>query len=168
MKQIMIKEYPNYAACENGDIINITTGKILKPIERRGYYDVGLYKDGKETIKSVHRLIAEAFLPNPQNLPCVNHKDENKHNNCVDNLEWCSYQYNNYYGKNKPVNNLKNGPIANSKSVMQMSKNRTIIKLYSSAREAARQTGLNQSNISKCCNGKYKSTGGFLWCYCSA
>lgn len=59
------------------------------------YYGVSLRKDGKYYNKSIHRLVAEAFLPNPNNLPCVNHKDENRLNNCVDNLEWCTYQHNN-------------------------------------------------------------------------
>ena len=62
------------------------------------YYRVSLRKDGKYYNKSIHRLVAEAFLPNPDNLPCVNHKDENKLNNCVDNLEWCTKSYNHSYG----------------------------------------------------------------------
>jgi hypothetical protein len=164
----IIKDFPNYAACKNGEIINITTGKTLKPVERNGYFEVGLYKNGVEKIKKVHRLIAKAFLTNPHNFPCVNHKDENKHNNCVDNLEWCSYKYNNNYGKNKPVNNLKKGAIVNSKAVKQINKDGKVMRIYISAREAARQTGLNQSNISKCCRGKYKSVGGYIWSYCSA
>ena len=73
--------------------------KILKPELTRGYYTVGLHKDGKLIkLAYVHRLVAEAFLPNPNNLPQINHKDENPKNNCVDNLEWCTCNYNNNYG----------------------------------------------------------------------
>ena len=61
------------------------------------YRQVILCKNGKTYAKLVHRLVAEAFIPNPDNLPCINHKDENPNNNCVDNLEWCSYRYNNVY-----------------------------------------------------------------------
>lgn len=165
MKIIQIADYPNYAACENGDIINIRTGKRLKPIERKGYLDVGLYKNGVERIEKVHRLIAKAFIPNPENLPCINHKDENKCNNSANNLEWCTQKYNNYYGENRPVQNLVKGAIANRKAVKQIDKNGLVINIYVSAREAARKTGLNQSNITKCCNGKCKSVGGYIWAF---
>lgn len=73
-------------------------GKYLKSmIDKCGYLHVNLYKDKLKTVK-VHRLVAEAFIPNPDNLPCVNHKDEDKTNNQVDNLEWCTHAYNNSYG----------------------------------------------------------------------
>lgn len=78
-------------------------GKILRPSKRvmsngkDGYYSVTLYKRGVDTLFNVHRLVAETFIPNPNNLPCVNHKDENKHNNMADNLEWCTIGYNNKY-----------------------------------------------------------------------
>lgn len=72
--------------------------KILKPIELLGYLVVNLYKDGKMKSFKIHRLVAKAFIPNPDNLPEVNHKDENKFNNVVDNLEWCTTKYNINYG----------------------------------------------------------------------
>lgn len=76
-------------------------GRVLIPgfDGRRCYLHVGLHKDGKYITKNVHRIIASTFLPNPLNLPEVNHKDENKTNNAVDNLEWCDHLYNNRYGK---------------------------------------------------------------------
>ena len=74
-------------------------GIILNPLKlTKGYLGVRLYHQSKGETKRIHRLVAEAFIPNPDNLPCVNHKDENKENNCVDNLEWCSIEYNNNYG----------------------------------------------------------------------
>lgn len=75
------------------------TDGILSPRIRGGYYAVELCKDGKQKSFSVHRLVAEAFIPNTQNFPCINHIDENKLNNNMGNLEWCSYKYNTNYGE---------------------------------------------------------------------
>ena len=72
--------------------------RILKKRETCGYYSVMLYKDGKTKQLKCSRLVAQAFIPNPNNLPCVNHKDENKHNDIVSNLEWCTVKYNSNYG----------------------------------------------------------------------
>ena len=84
--------------------------KILKQqkISRKKYFKVILYKNGIPKTKKIHRLVAEAFIPNPNNYPCVNHRDENPANNFVDNLEWCSYEYNNNYGNHneKTTNTL--------------------------------------------------------------
>lgn len=76
-------------------------GCILKPQTSSSYAQVYLTVDGKQKWFKVHRLVAEAFIPNPDNLPCINHKDENKLNNSVDNLEWCDYEYNSNYGTAK-------------------------------------------------------------------
>lgn len=75
-------------------------GRILKLVNRvKGVYKaVNIYNETGNKLVAVHRLVAEAFIPNPDNLPCINHKDENPSNNCVDNLEWCTYEYNNNYG----------------------------------------------------------------------
>ena len=74
-------------------------GKILKPVcNKNGYLKVNLCKNGKVKIYSLHRLVAKTFIPNPDNLPCVNHKDEDKTNNYPYNLEWCTHEYNNNYG----------------------------------------------------------------------
>lgn len=73
--------------------------KIYKKFSNsNGYLFVGLRKDKKRKFKYIHRLVAEAFIPNPNNLPQINHKDENKQNNCVNNLEWCTNKYNQNYG----------------------------------------------------------------------
>lgn len=77
---------------------SIVIERILKPNIKRGYYTVGLSTQGKIKYITIHRLIAITFIPNPDNLPQVNHKDENKTNNCVDNLEWCTCLYNIQYG----------------------------------------------------------------------
>lgn len=87
------------------------TGKehIINKKDNKGYLEVALWKNGVRRMFSVHRLVAQAFIPNPQNLLQVNHKDENKYNNSVDNLEWCTQYYNNIYGTrlNKVSNTLK-------------------------------------------------------------
>lgn len=78
---------------------SLVKGTLLKfKKDKDGYLNVCLYNNGNRSYRRVHRLVAEAFVPNPKNFPLVNHKDEVKDNNCVDNLEWCTYQYNNTYG----------------------------------------------------------------------
>ena len=90
-----------YWATKAGEIIN-RNGLAIKPYDNGyGYLIVDLYADGKQKHKRVHRLIAETFVPNPLNLPEVNHKDENKHNNNVSNLEWCDSSYNKRYGSGR-------------------------------------------------------------------
>ena len=127
--------------------------KILKPgKDRGGYLYVNLHKNGKAKNYRIHRLVAEAFLSNPENLPCINHKDENKENNCLSNLEWCSYEYNINYGtRNERA----------SKKVMCIETN----EVFKSICEAERVTGVSGGNISACCNGKRNTAGEYHWQY---
>lgn len=98
-----IQDYPNYEVSNLGRFRNKRTGQILKQFLKtkrstHGYWNVFLYnKDGRRQFLS-HRLVAKAFIPNPNNFPQVNHKDEDGRNNCVDNLEWCDAKYNSNYG----------------------------------------------------------------------
>lgn len=134
--------------------------RILKNfLNKKGYLQVNLHKDGKIKKFSVHRLVATAFLENPNNLPQVNHKDENKSNNCVSNLEWCDCQYNINYGTRteKTVEKC-------SKQVYQYSLNGNLIKVWESSKECGRN-GFNQGAISSCCNEKIKTHKGFIWSY---
>lgn len=87
-----------YEVSNKGNVKSLRRGIILKPSILHGYLRVGLHKDNKTQYYVVHRLVALVFIPNPENLPFVNHKDESRNNNCVENLEWCTAQYNNTYG----------------------------------------------------------------------
>ena len=139
------------------------TGKerILKPQKNRcGYLQVQLWKDGKAKNYLVHRLVAEAFIPNTDNLPQVNHIDENKQNNCMDNLEWCSRSYNLTYN-----DRAKKAGKKQSKPVLAIDKVTGLIVEFASVSEASRVLRIDQGNITKCCQGKYKSMGGFYWYY---
>lgn len=131
-----------------------------------GYCTVSLCKNGKPIICLVHRLVAETFIPNPENLPCVNHKDENPSNNCVDNLEWCTHLYNMNYGtRNKRLSENHKGVINTHKStpILQYSLDNKFIKEYPSMAEVNRQLGYSQAGISRCCKGKYKQSYGYIW-----
>lgn len=94
-----IKGFEDYLIDEKGNVYSKHRNRFLNTcIRGDGYAMVGLYKDGMRKNFQIHRLVAEAFIPNPDGLPQVNHKDENKLNNNVDNLEWCTAQYNLTYG----------------------------------------------------------------------
>lgn len=140
-------------------------GEIRKPYkdarENKGYLRVGLHKDGIIKKFAIHRLVAKAFLQNPYNLPQVNHKDENKANNCVSNLEWCDGKYNKNYGTA-----IQRRVEKQSKTVLQLDINTgRVISEYSSVAKAERQLNIDHSSISMCCNRKRKTAGGYKWKY---
>ena len=157
-----------YEVSDLGRVKSLKYGKekILKPgKDTRGYLNVILFKDGKSKNSKVHRLVAEAFIPNPNNLDTVNHKDEVKTNNTVTNLEWMSIKDNNNYGtRNKRVAESHINHPSLSKQVQMFDKSTgELLATFHSTHEAERVTGINQSNISKCCLGKLKSAGGYVW-----
>ena len=153
---------------------NNSKERILKPdTTRNGYLKVRLYKDGKRKQFLVHRVVVETFLPNPNNLPEVNHKDENKENNFVGtpendykdgNLEWCTREYNNNYGnriqKIKEINT--NGKC--SKKVLQFTLDGVLIREWPSTQECGRN-GFSQSAVSACCRGEKPHYKGYIWRY---
>ena len=132
----------------------------LKPHKtKRGYV---LVKIKCSKMISLHRLVATTFIPNPLNLPEVNHKDENKENNRVDNLEWCTHQYNSSYGtRNSRIKQTLTEKPNNGKPISQYTKDGVFVKTYSSIRDAVEKTGIN--DIYLCFKGKIKYAGGFVW-----
>lgn len=156
-------------------IIRRVKESIRKTIkDKNGYLSVQLCKDGKAQCFFIHRLVATAFLPNPNNYPVVNHKDENPSNNFVwvnsdgsvdperSNLEWCDSSYNNTYGSRIEKVNKKT-----SKKVLQYSLQGILLKEYQSVSEAARELGFNHQLISACCRGYNDITTayGYIWKY---
>lgn len=127
-------------------------------IDKQGYVVVRLYKNGKVRNYFVHRLVAIAFIQNNKNLPQVNHKDENKQNNCIENLEWCDCKYNVNYGTAKNRMAKKNGI-----PVIQLTLKGEIIAKYESISEAARALGIPDSSIWNVCHGGQKTTAHFKW-----
>ena len=137
--------------------------KILKNIKNNHNYSVvRLSKNNKCKIYQVHRLVAITFIPNPKELPQVNHKDENKQNNRIDNLEWCNAKYNcNYGNRNKKIKKISKNK---GKSINQIKSN-IIIKKWKNIKEASVYLKINKSNICECCKGKRKTAGGYNWEY---
>lgn len=135
-------------------------------VDKGGYLRVLLSKNSKSKEMLVHRLVAKAFLPNPHNLPEVNHKDENTKNNNVSNLEWCTSKYNSNYGtRNKRMaKSLTNGPC--SKRVAQYTLDGKFIKLWPSTMECNRN-GYDFRNVSACCRGERTKAYGYRWFYLS-
>lgn len=163
-------------------------GRIMKTGKNKyGYLQVGLCKYGKVKTFLVHRLVAEAFIPNPNNLPEVNHKDERPWNNAVSNLEWCDRVYNNNYGtRNKRIsqaNKGKNGywlgkhhsdetkrriiETMSKKPVAAYTPDGSFVAEFPSIREAARVLNCFSTNIVGCLKGRYKSCSGYIWKYLS-
>lgn len=121
---------------------------------------VCLMKDGIENICYVHRLVMETFADNPNNLPCINHKDENPYNNNLDNLEWCTYKYNTNYGTC-----IQRRKSKISKTVNRFDMNMKYIDSFASASDAGNKLNIDISSISKCARGERKSAGGYVWKY---
>lgn len=159
-----------YQVSNLGQIRSTYSGKkhrtiVLKPmVQKNGYLYVVLWKDGKKKNKLIHRLVALAFVDNPNNYPEVNHKDENKENNTVDNLEWCEHKTNINYGtcKQKISESKINHP-RHSKPTYQYTKTGELVQVWPSAAEIERQLGYCAHVIGACRSGKIKSAYGYVW-----
>lgn len=174
-KEIIFKDIPGwegeYQVSNIGEVYSLKSNIILKQYlrgrENRLYYYVSLSKNGKHKQYKVSRLVAITFLPNPDNLPVVNHKDENKLNNHVENLEWCDYEYNNNYGnrKQKMVETRKKNGFCTT-TIMCDKNSHEPIQEFDSMMDAVRFLGLDKktvSNISAVMSGKKKSAYGYFW-----
>ena len=140
--------------------------RILRPSNpSSGYYYVQLCKNKKVKTHTIHRLVAIHFIHNPKNLPEVDHRDGNKSNNAAYNLEWVTRIENvqRAWENGLCENTRKVAKKYLSKPVAQYDLNGKLIATYSSTREAERQTGIR--HISECCNGLYKTVGGYIWRY---
>lgn len=128
----------------------------------RGYLQVELSKNGKKTMITVHRLVANAFLSNPQGLPVINHKDENKRNNCVDNLEWCTHSQNMMcYFANHDSPNSK--PLNVHEVIAQKDLDGNVLKIWENAITIKHSLGLNEWAIRECCRGNRNTAYGYKW-----
>lgn len=146
-----------YAVSNKGRVKNLETGKVLKNWSNtHGYSMITLYKGDNTKPKAVtiHKLVATAFIPNPNNLPYINHIDECKTNNDVTNLEWCT-----------PSQNNKHSAHQQSCRINQLSLDGELINAWGSAHEIERQLGFNNGSIIQCCKGKLKTAYGFRWEY---
>ena len=155
-----VRSVPHEVPSRNG--VRVSPGRMRNPFKNKtGYVIINLCKNGIIKNHTIHRLVAEAFLPNPDNLPQVNHKDENKLNNNLGNLEWCSVKYNNNYGtKNQRVS--EKNRVSKCKQVAQI-KDGIIIAIFPSTIAASHIT--DPGHISSCALGKQPTAGGFEWKY---
>lgn len=149
-----------YQVSNTGMVKNTHRDKLLKlETTKLGYKRVTLQHKPLHNHVFVHQLVAKAFIPNPHHLPFINHKDENPSNNNVDNLEWCTQQYNINYGtRNAKVS-------AHAKPIKQLTKDHIFIAEYPSVIAASISLHLDFSTLYKCCKGKIKTAYGYVWEY---
>ena len=165
-----IQGYPGYQITSDGRVWSEKSQKFLKPkLRKDGYLNYTLSNNGNVKTFFAHRLVALAFLPNPNNLPCINHKDENPLNNNVNNLEWCDHTYNNNYGShNQKMADTKKKKGSTGKAVIMCNKQTgEELQTFVSASDAARYCNHpnGASNILKCANQEknYKTAFGYKW-----
>lgn len=159
----IIDGFPNYEISRNCVIRNRETGRIKKQcLGKRGYLVVSLYKEGKCCLRTVHTLMARAFIANPYGLKVVNHKDGDKTNCSLENLEWVTARDNLLHARIMGLHKSDG-----DKKVSQYDLNGNRIDTFKSASEASRCTGINRSNICSVArrNTKYKTAGGYIWKY---
>lgn len=158
-----------YKVSNDGKVCNAKRGTTIKQQKNRfGYMTVKLFKDNKGKEYKVHRLVAEAFIPNPDNKPCVNHIDFDKTNNIVHNLEWCTYEENNKWS-------MANGRKAMRpewlEKIRKTRKTKAVAginiitgeKVRFNSMRATKEAGADPSDVSRCCRGLKESSGGYRW-----
>lgn len=154
-KYIIINEFDNYAVSNYGNIKNVKKGNLLTPcLNKGGYLTCTLCRNGVKKTFRIHRLVALYFIENPNNLPYVNHKDGNKTNNKVVNLEWCTAKENDEHAR-------KTGLKQQEKPVIAENLNTKETFAFKSVTEAGAILGINKGTISKVLKGKRNQTHGY-------
>ena len=162
-----IKEYENLYQVSNKG--RIRKWKIIKQSNtNNGYKCVNLIKNERYVMKKIHRLVAEAFIPNYENKPLINHKNGIKTDNRIENLEWCTSQENVIHAltNNRKLREKKEKRKRlnyDNTKVNQYDKKYNLIKQWGSIREASEMCNIDIGNMSKCCRGKRNTTGGYIW-----
>ena len=158
--------YPNYTITDDGRVFSLNYHKegYKKEMKQRnnikGYKIVYLSSHSKDKSFFIHRLVSLAFIPNPDNLPQVNHKDENKSNNRVENLEWCSNYYNSHY-----MDKVERSAKAHWKPVKQFTKDGVFIREWDSIKEASETLQMSSGYIVDTLKGRHKQAYGYIWRY---
>lgn len=164
---IEIEGFKGYFVSKVGDVFILkedTLDKMKSRIERNGYARIGICHNGKQYQKSVHRLVASAFIPNPDRLPQINHKNENKLDNRVENLEWCTAKYNANYGTRIYKIKKNNRGKTREKEVAKCDMGGCILKVYASISEAVKDSH-NRAHIIDCCKNRRNKHHGYKWKY---
>lgn len=163
----VICDFPNYMVSNMGNVYSIKHKKVMSLKDNScGYLTLSLYKDRKSTHQYVHRLVAEAFIPNPENKPCIDHLNCVRSDNRVENLRWATYKEN--CNNPKTIEKYKQwvgGKNGNSKSVIQYTKNGELVRKWDCITDVKKELGICGSHIGKCCKRLRKSAGGYKWEY---
>lgn len=168
-KLIELKDFPGYYVTDEGDVYSVNYNRMgfvkkMKPSkDGKGYLFVSLMKNKKRYIKKVHRLVAETFIPNPDNKPQVNHKNGNKTDNNVKNLEFCTCSENCIHKfQTLGYKQIQGKKCPWSKIILQIKDNNVIAEFYG-CNEAERETGISNKSIRNCCHNKQKTAGKYEW-----
>lgn len=185
MKQVDIKDFEDYQITDDGRVWSKKTNKwmILQTNKKNGYSYVGLMKNGKRRLKSIHRLVAEAFIPNPDNKLCIDHCNTIRTDNRVENLRWCSHKEN--MNNENSVIQMKKSHTGDknwnygihwseevkrkiaepqSKKVYQYTLDGELVKIWNSTMDCGRN-GYSQGNVAACCRGKRGTHKNYIWKY---
>lgn len=157
-----------YQVSNTKKVRNKRTGRILKERFADGYVLYALSKNGKRKDLKRSRIVAHMFIPNPDNLHFVNHMDEERANDIISNLEWCTHAYNcNYGNRNQKISTKLKGKkhIYNMVPVLQYTMDGIFLNDYPSIREAGKDNNIYEQNIGACCRHKLKQAGGYRWEY---